>query len=214
MSDHTPVLAPPSRLARRPRDRHGRIVPWFAGYADGEPDHRVVRPGGVAEAFRLRLCFLCGGQLGAYASFVIGPMCALNRVSAEPPSHRTCAEYAPAACPHLANPQMRRRPDLPESSVAPDGVMVLANPGTCLVWTTRSWEQMRGMQLFTIGDPVAVSWWTEGRRATYAEALDALMSGLDRLRTEASKDGTDFAAQEQLTEQYERALAYLPGNTE
>lgn len=30
-------------------------------------------------------------------TFVVGPMCELNRISGEPPSHRECAEFS-AAC--------------------------------------------------------------------------------------------------------------------
>ena len=98
--------APPPRLARLPRDRHGRVTPWFVAWIDGEPDHRIVRTGAAAEAMMLRLCWLCGGSMGAHGAFVLGVMCTVNRIAPEPPSHRDCALYATVACPFLATPRM------------------------------------------------------------------------------------------------------------
>ncbi|MEU7323328.1 hypothetical protein ABZ682_22675 [Streptomyces griseoviridis] len=200
----------PARLARRPRDRHSRVVPWFVAYVDGQPDHRVVRPGGIRDAVRFSLCWLCGDVLGSYRTFVVGPMCTINRVSAEPPGHKDCSEYAAQACPFLTHPHMRRRPDLPENTVAPDGLMDPRNPGACAVWTTRSWSKKPG--LFSLGDPTEVTWWREGRPAGYCEALDALVSGLEVLKTEADKDAYPERAQASLRDQYEAALLHLPGN--
>src|SRR3546814_6021090 len=34
--------APPPRIARLPRDRHRRSIPWFVDYVDGEPDFRIA----------------------------------------------------------------------------------------------------------------------------------------------------------------------------
>ncbi|MEU6595053.1 hypothetical protein ABZ923_38650 [Streptomyces sp. NPDC046881] len=205
------VPAPP-RLARLPRDKHGRLVPWFVGYVDGQPDHRVVRPGGITEALRFNQCFLCGQALGAYKAFVLGPMCTINRVSAEPPSHKDCAEYAARACPFLTHPHMRRRDNLPEDTVEPDGTMCPRNPGVCVVWTTRRFDKKPMLQLFDVGDPTEVTWWREGRPATYGEALDGLVAGLGVLQEEAEKDPRPLLARASLTHQYEAALLHLPGN--
>jgi hypothetical protein len=202
----------PVRMARLPRDRHGRIVPWFVAYVDGVPDHRIVKEQGITDAVRLNVCFLCGQGMGAFKSFVIGPMCTINRVSAEPPQHRECALYAARACPFLTHPTMRRRPDLPEDTVAPDGEMCERNPGVCAVWTTRSYTRKRGMQLFDLGEPTEVTWVREGRRATYGEALDALVSGMEVLGEIAAKDANPAAAAESLEAQYWAATLYLPGN--
>ncbi|MFJ5038011.1 hypothetical protein [Streptomyces parvulus] len=208
----TPALPVPTRLARRPLDKHGRLVPWFVGYVDGQPDHRLVRPGGIRDAVRFGLCFLCGDVLGSYQTFVIGPMCAINRVTAEPPAHRDCAEYAAVACPFLTHPHMRRRPDLPEHTVVPDGEMDPRNPGCCVTWTVRSWSQKRGMQLFDLGEPTQVDWWREGRPATYTEALDALVSGHEALKEIADQDERPLRAAADLEDQYWKATNYLPGN--
>ncbi|PWI16056.1 hypothetical protein DI272_19190 [Streptomyces sp. Act143] len=202
----------PPRLARRPRDKHGRLVPWFVGYVNGQPDHRLVRPGGITDAVRFNHCFLCGQTLGAYKTFVLGPMCTINRVSAEPPSHRDCAEYAVQACPFLTHPHMRRRPNLPEDTVAPDGTMDPRNPGASVTWTVRTYSKKPGMQLFDLGEPAWVEWWREGRRATYSEALDALVAGCDVLQDEAAKDTHPLRAAASLDEQYWKATNYLPGN--
>jgi hypothetical protein len=212
MLTDTTDLLPPSRLARRPRDKHNRLIPWFVGYVDGEPDHRLVRLGGIRDAVRFNLCWLCGDPLGAYQTFVLGPMCTINSVSAEPPGHKDCSEYAARACPFLTHPHMRRRENLPEDTVPPDGEMNPRNPGVCAVWTTRSWSKKPGLQLFSLGDPTEVTWWREGRPATYGEALDALVSGLDVLKAEADKDPRPLRARASLEEQYWAALAHLPGN--
>ncbi|MFD9903868.1 hypothetical protein [Streptomyces sp. NPDC059063] len=206
-------LFPPPRLARRPRDRHGRLVPWFVAYIDGEPDHRVVKEGAVEDAARFRICFLCGGGLGAHHTFVLGPMCTINRVSAEPPSHRDCADYAVRSCPFLTHPQMRRRDNtLPAGVREPDGIMCRRNPGVCAVWTTRAWSKRSDAWLFDLGDPLHVTWWSRGRRATHEEALDALVSGRTVLEDEADEDAMPARAHRLLARQYERALTCLPGN--
>lgn len=207
-----PTVPVPRRTARLPRDRHGRLVPWFVGYIDGVPDHRLVREQGITDAVRLNICFLCGQGMGAFKSFVIGPMCTVNRVTAEPAQHRECAVYAARACPFLTHPNMRRRPDLPEDTVAPDGEMCPRNPGVCAVWTTRSYARKPGHQLFDLGEPTEVTWWREGRRATYTEALDALVSGMEVLGEAAAKDVNPAAAAESLEAQYWTATKYLPGN--
>lgn len=211
-SPAVPDVPVPRRMARLPRDRHGRLVPWFVGYVGGQPDHRLIREQGITEAVRLNICFLCGHGLGAFKSFVIGPMCTVNRVSAEPPQHRDCATHAARTCPFLTTPQMRRRPDLPEGTVAPDGEMCPRNPGVCAVWTTRRFAMKPRYQLFDLGEPTEVTWWREGRPATYTEALDALVSGMEVLGEEAAKDRDPAAAARSLEAQYWTATNYLPGN--
>jgi hypothetical protein len=208
----TVLPIPPARLALRPRDRHGRIVPAFAADVDGQPDHRIASTDAIRRASEMRLCFLCDLPLGPYGAFVIGPMCLVNRVSPEPPSHRTCAEFAVQACPFLTNPTMRRRKTgIPEAAVEPDGNMCLRNPGVCAVYTTQEWNRQRGRDLFGFRNPFEVSWWTRGRRATYPEALDGMVSGLEILRAEADQDTNPERAHSILAVQYERALELLPG---
>lgn len=209
MTRQAPAL--PRRMARLPRDKHSRPVPWFVAWIDGQPDFRVVRENGISDAVRFHICWLCGQPLGANASFVIGPMCALNRVSAEPPSHRDCATFAAQACPFLVTPNMRRRDSsMPEDASAPDGIMIARNPGVALVWTSRNWRMRTDYRLFDVGDPTETRWYAEGRPATRDEVLAAIDSGLPLLRAEAEQDPRPAAALAELDRQHADALELVP----
>jgi hypothetical protein len=98
----------PERIAKLPRDDRGYPVPWFVAWVDGRPDFRVIEGGRIFEALKERRCWVCGEKLGRYLAFVIGPMCAINRITSEPPSHRDCALFAARACPFLTMPRMKR----------------------------------------------------------------------------------------------------------
>ncbi len=196
----------PPFMAELPRDKHGRPIPWFVHVDEhGVPDHRVVKAGATPQALAGQLCWLCGRRMtGGYGSFVIGPMCAVNRVSAEPPSHLPCATYAARVCPFLSQPNMRRRETgLPEVKTMPAGHMIARNPGVTAVWSSRTWEAFRvpsgqGMEpgiLLDIGDPVAVAWWAEGRRARRDEILTSVESGLPTLLEAARAEGDEAVEQ-------------------
>jgi hypothetical protein len=205
-----PVLPP--RMTVLPRDKHGRPVPWFVAWIDGVPDFRVIGLNKIGDAERFELCWVCGQHRGRTSAFVIGPMCAVNRVSAEPPSHVDCAEYSARACPFLATPTMRRRPTdaIPGGTVKPAGTMIPRNPGVALVWVTRRFESFPapGGRLFDIGDPVRTGWYAEGRDATRAEVLASIESGLPLLAAEAEKDGPEGVAH--LRRMHEAALTLVP----
>lgn len=204
--------APPPRVARLPRNKTGYPVPWFVAWIDGEPEFRVIGEGKLDDAVRFRQCWICGQHLGANAAFVIGPMCALNHVSAEPPSHRDCAIYAATACPFLTTPGMRRRDsNLPADATAPDGEMITRNPGVALVWVSRTWRMWSDLRLFNIGAPVETYWFAQGREATRDEVLASIDSGLPQLRARAEQDRRPEAALAQLNRQHQRALALIPG---
>src|SRR3954470_18037641 len=102
---HIPL---PTGMAKQPISETGFPVPWFCAWIDDKPDFRVVDSEKLKCAVVGRQCFLCGLPLGRYMCFAVGPMCTLNRVSAEPPSHQSCARYAVQACPFLTQPRMRR----------------------------------------------------------------------------------------------------------
>ena len=203
----------PRRMRVLPLDKHGRPVPWFVAWVDGQPDHRVVAPGKLRDALRFGCCWLCGETLGAWKAFVIGPMCAVNRVSAEPPSHRDCATYAARACPFLTTPGMVRRPNrLPDGTVPPAGIAIPRNPGVALVWVTRTFEAFSpagGGVLFGLGGPQEALWFAQGRAATRAEVLASIESGLPILRVEAEAESSEAARE--LETQAAAALALLPG---
>ena len=215
----TPI---PDRMAALPVNADGYPVPWFVAWLDadgnasergkGSPDFRVIYPGAIRTAVRNRTCWLCGEALGAFTAFVIGPMCAINRVSSEPGSHLECANFAARACPFLANPNRRRRTnDLPEGHSSAAGCPIQRNPGVALVWSTRRFQVFspdgRGL-LFRLGDPERVYWWAEGREATRAEVLASVDSGYPLLLSEAQQGGADDVA---VLERYRtQALTLLP----
>lgn len=199
--------AMPARIARLP-------VPWFVAWIDGKPDFRVIGVNKMQDALRFGQCWICGDKLGRNVAFVIGPMCAVNLVSAEPPSHHDCAVFAATACPFLANPQMRRRDTgLPEDTVAPDGVAISRNPGVALVWTTRAWRRIPGYVLFDVGDPLRTEWFAHGRAATRDEVIASIDSGLPTLRQAAAESRLPDRAAAQLAGQYQQALELLPSAT-
>lgn len=191
----------PPRIATLATNPAGYPIPWFVADGTPDPDFRVIAPERVVRAIRETRCWVCGQQLGAWKAFVIGPMCAVNRITAEPPSHLSCAEYSVQACPFLANPAKRRRTGgLPEEREVP-GTMIERNPGVSLIWPTRSFRPFwtapdpehgigRGI-LIHLGDPGGVQWWRAGRRATRAEVLESIESGVPILR--AADEGNPTA---------------------
>jgi len=195
----------PPHIAALDRDHHDRPIPWFVHRDDaGVPDFRVVRRGGLADAILQDRCWVCGGRLGRYGNFVTGPMCAVNRISAEPPSHEDCAIYSARACPFLSTPSMgRRETGLPEDRMAPAGVMELRSPGVTLVWTSNTWEPFKvdSGVLFDIGDPAGTAWFAHGRYATRGEVVASLDSGMPLLLADVGGQG-------------QRAVDYIMGQRE
>lgn len=203
----------PDRMRKLPISPKGFPVPWFVAWVDGVPDFRVIGPGKVTEAVNRKHCWLCGGPMGVYKCFVIGPMCTVNRVSSEPPSHLSCAMYSAEACPFLSKPNMRRNDkDMPEESERPAGIMIARNPGVTALWTTKAYKVFRPQGeksvLFKIDDPTGVMWYAEGRHATRAEVEESIRTGLPTLEAMAIQEGPK--AMEALVKQTEVARRYLP----
>ncbi len=196
-------------MKRRPISREGYPTPWFVALVDGEYDFRVADPDKVVQAIKRKLCWLCGQPLGVHFTFVIGPMCAVNRVSSEPPCHLECAEYAARACPFLTKPKMRRNEvDLPEN-IRETNIMIKRNPGVCALWTTRSYTLTRSNGvLFKVGEPEHIEWFCEGRKATRAEIDESIRTGLPILEKMAEEDGPE--AEQLLARQLRVAEALLP----
>jgi hypothetical protein len=206
----------PEHMQSLPVDARGYPVPYFVAWIDGKPDFRVIAPGRIGECHNRKLCWLCGQPVGRYLAFVIGPMCAINRVSSEPPSHRDCAEFAVRACPFLVLPKSKRRDaNLPDETTEAAGIHLPRNPGVAMVWITRAYQPFRTADevgrpgvLFRIGDPVEVLWFAEGRTATRAEIMASIDSGFPRLQELADEQGAP--AQRALREQYDRAMTLIP----
>lgn len=189
LRDGLPILPP--EMVNLPIDERGYPVPWFVSWIDGKPDFRVADAAKLGKAIRFHRCWICGEPLGRYRAFVIGPMCAVNRVSSEPPSHLNCALFAVHACPFMILPKTNRREaNLPEGTLDPAGIFIKRNPGVMLIWVTREYEVTRRPDgvLFRLGEPHATLWHTHGRRATREEAREAVDSGLPVLRELAAAE--------------------------
>ena len=196
----------PARLRHLPVSDKGFPVPWFVAWPDGRPDFRCADQAKLVRALKIDLCWLCGNTLGRYKVFTVGPMCAVNRTSAEPPAHRDCAEYAVRACPFLAKPRMMRNAkDLPEDHAAPGGLMIPRNPGCVLLWITHDYRVIKTATgpVIRMGDPVELVAYVEGRKATRAELNESISSGLPLLAKEAQREGEE--AVRELAQLVERA---------
>jgi hypothetical protein len=210
----------PDRMRHLPINDQGFPVPYFVPYVDGLPEFRGFDGEKMAICVRHKRCWLCGEPLGKFMVFVIGPMCAVNRVSAEPPSHRDCAAYAVRACPFLTQPKMRRNEkDMPEDRIEPAGVGLLRNPGCAVVWVTREFSTFvasggNAGHLIELGPPTEVLWFIEGRMAMRDEALAAMERGIPALREMCAQEATPTQreqARKQLEQQYAAAQGLVPG---
>jgi hypothetical protein len=205
----------PAGVDQLPVDERGWTVPWFVEVFDGKPDHRVVDGRKFARAVREQRCWVCGGKLGRMKASVIGPMCAVNRITSEPPCHPPCARYAVQACPFLSKPRARRNEkDLPEERRGAAGIPIERNPGVLTIWESlhpsKPFSPKHGQSgtLFDLGAPYRVTWWREGRPATRDEVMTSLHEGLPALMKVAAQDGIE--AVDELAQATLKALLLLP----
>lgn len=105
MIDDIPI---PPRLAYRPRDHRGYVVP-YAQFIDndGVPKFQVMDDTKVRKCLVHRWCGLCGQPMGKHIYFVGGLSCEANGYFYDPPMHLECAEFALRTCPHLARSKGR-----------------------------------------------------------------------------------------------------------
>lgn len=207
----------PPRIARLPVDERGYPVPFFVQWLDGKPDFRIIDSRRMKACKVGGLCWVCGQGLDDTFAFTIGPMCAINRTTQEPPSHLECAEYSVKACPFLTRPHMKRREDEFTEQFEDNvpGMGLKRNPGVTCIWVTNHYEDFsdgKGGVLIHIGPAHSVSWWREGRTATRDEIMESIGSGIGFLRTacddEAPENRADAHAE--LTRWTEIALKLLP----
>ncbi len=199
------------RIASLPIDERGYPVPYFVQWIDGKPDFRIMDGEKLRLCVKAKVCWCCGQALGAFKSFVVGPMCTINRTSGEPPSHTECAEWSVRGCPFLSRPNMVRRQDdlIRENKGNVAGVMIERNPGVTVVWTTKRYKLKpdgMGKMLFDIGEPVSVTWWREGRPATHAEVMESIRTGLPILQNAARRESDKRA----LAAATKAAMKFLP----
>jgi hypothetical protein len=198
-------------------------VPWFVAWfkdgkpcaaGDGEPDFRVADTRKMAVAMKQHLCWTCGSPMGVYKGFILGPMCAINRVISEPPSHRDCCVWSARNCPFLSKPRMvRNEKDMPSGMVDAAGFGLKRNPGAVAVWVTKSYHPFKPHMgnagvLFSVGLPVEVLWFAEGQRATRKQVMATIESGYPKLMELAMLEGPDAMAA--LKIQREVAMQLVP----
>jgi len=196
----------PPQIMALPVSETGYPVPWFVAWFEeakggvkrevrrgtGRPDFRLIGKGRVERCIREGLCWVCGGSLrGTEAAAVIGPMCTINRISSEPPSHLSCARYSAKACPFLTRPRMRRNlSDLPVEGTSAPGFAVDRNPGVAAIWVTNRVAYDRGTGLFHLGEPERIEWTCQGREAVLEEILESIRSGVILLREACDQEET------------------------
>jgi hypothetical protein len=209
----------PSRIRALPIHPGFRMpVPWFvARPKEGEADYRIMDGAKMKAAIERKLCWICGGPLGTYFAFPLGPMCVITRTTAEPPSHRDCAVYAAKVCPFLVNPNKGRRDtDLPEGRRMA-GIAIKRNPAVIAVWITHGYKTFRAPSdgqstagiLFNVGDPTEVLWFNAGQPASREAVLRSIETGLPALEEIARSDPHPDAL-ECLKKDHVAALAYAP----
>lgn len=202
----------PKRMAALPLDSRGYPVPWFVKWFAGKPDFRIVDVLKFRAAIRFGKCWICGEATGARKSFVIGPISTLSRVTSEPGSHLTCAEYAVKVCPFLILPSAKRRGNnMPEGAREPPGVHDNRNAGIFAVWTTRRYgliPMTAGRRLLELHEPLSVEWYSYGEPATRAQAAQAVDASLSVLYPRAKAESIDAVIR--LESQYAAIQGFLP----
>lgn len=178
MTTYRPGLpALPAYMRDLPLDERGYPVPFFVSTTDGKPNFQLADGAKWVRCVRENRCWICGKALGAFKVFAVGPMAATNRISAEPPSHLDCAEYAIAACPFLLHPKAQRRTiDSSVATVPPPGQHAEHNPGVMALWTTKQYKTVspHAPSIIHLGDPTTVRWFSEGRTASRERVMAAV----------------------------------------
>jgi len=208
-----------------PRDKRGYVIPWFvdrnAPPKDGGPDFRIMDGKRLKQAIREKRCWVCGLRIRDEESsaFVSGPMCGIERISSEPPSHEECARWSVRACPFLSQPKrIRDDSGLDKTQVAMAGIGLEHNPGVSLVWVCDGYDEIKydGAEggnpgtLLALHEPSTVEFWTQGRMATTAEVVDALQLAIPKLGDRCKEMKNPVRELFELGRRFERFLQYVP----
>ncbi len=193
-----------------PVDERGFLVPFFVEWRDGKPLFDVADQRKYKRCVEEDLCWLCGKKLNLRRAFVLGPMCMVNRVTAEPPCHVPCAEYACRVCPFLTMPMAKRQPQ-PEGTVGPAGEMIKRNPGAVLLWLCRrkGYNYVRypdgGVLVHLESEPLDLRAWSRGEDKAWDEVSESMRSGMPLLE-EMCKTDQDHQALYMLSGEAEKLL--------
>lgn len=203
----------PATIAKLPKDERGYPVPWFVSWVGDKPDFRMIDGRKWSKAIRENCCWICGEALNPKRQvFVIGPMCAINKTTSEPPSHEECAIFAAQACPFLSMPNAKRREaNIPAGACGPPGMHLDRNPGVACLWYCKGFsifDDGRGGALIRLPNPAMVRWYAEGRKATRAEILESIESGMPILEKVAAQQSPK--ALQELFAAKESALKFVP----
>jgi hypothetical protein len=197
-------------------DERGYPIPYFVAWVDGAHDFRIADNQKWEKCMRFGHCWVCGDVVGKYKTFVIGPMCAVNRTTSEPSCHLDCAIFSATACPFLTLPKAKRRDaNLPAGHSEPAGICIMRNPGVTCLWTTLSYEIMdaRNGYLIRLSEPTDVQWYAEKKPATREQVLESIDSGMPLLREQCEREESEHLIKQShalLDSYYERMLALLP----
>jgi hypothetical protein len=207
----------PPAIAALPKDDRGYPVPWFVAWPNGRPDFRCMDSEKFARAVMEKRCWVCGEKLNPRQHvFVIGPMCMVNLITSEPPSHEECAVFSVRNCPFLTKPAAHyRTANIPAGAEPPPGLFLDRNPGVSCLYYCRGYQLIRpGVGkpgwLFSLPGPAQVRFWREGRKATRAEIVESINGGLATLKQVAAKDGPD--AELALRQSVNRAMKLVPAS--
>lgn len=208
-----PELEPlPERMQHLRIDDRGYPVPWFVPWIDGRPEFRAMCADKRRKAIKDNRCWVCGGSLYQQAlAFVIGPMCGINRTTAEPPGHLECARWSARNCPFLTLREVRRREDdLTRSCPVGPGVRLKRNPGVALVWVCDGFARFSdgaGDFLIRVGEPSLLEFYAHGRVATRAEIDHSIETGFPLLADLAKLEGEAAMAElQRMRADFERRL--------
>lgn len=98
---HLTGVVPPPAVRALAKDARGYPVPHFASFDGERPRFDILDPSRVIQCVQEGLCGICGRKLAALSWYIGGPKTLAARLSADPPMHLDCAQFAIAACPHL-----------------------------------------------------------------------------------------------------------------
>jgi hypothetical protein len=176
----------PKAMRHLPIDERGYPVPALAAWVGGK---LFYRPQLFACALHDRLCWVCGGVLGSFKTFIVDPLCLITGITGELPLDWDCASWCVCNRPFKSK------------------------PGVIAVAVFRGYKPFRddvGRHLIRMpieDDESVVHWYRLGRPATRAEVKHSVETGLPVLVGLARKQGVDAVFElENKTRQFQRWL--------